>query len=375
MKLPVSAQPYLGPAFRRAVPLKYAYLAQPFDRLLGPLPEGVEKIPSMMSPAERRFLFNAAKDHYTGAGVIVDAGIFMGASTVCLGSGLKQNPNLPEILNRWKKPIISLELGITNQQMLNSFKAAGVGKDLDVGDSFRPVVERFIAPVADIVDLRFGDIRKLGAIEDAGKDRTPVEICFLDVLKSPEISEYCIREYFPRLIPHRSLLIQQDYLSGELPFIHCHQEMFASRFSYVGELSSMAVFCPIRKITRKDVAEILGREIDGETKIALISQAIQRSFDPYRRVIMSIAKLKTILSVRGHDAARQYLEFIEGEYGTQISHEQYRRVQNVMRAARYLVQAEVSKKSLREALMISTGHRGIDHRNPGGSRPVNAAGE
>ncbi len=353
----------LPPPMQRPKPLHQAHLAPPFDGYLGEIPEVALSVPSMMSEMERRFLFNIAKSYYSGAGLIVDAGIFLGASSACLGNGVKENPRVEEIAARWGRPIISLELGITNQQMLLSFKRHGIGLDLKAGDSFGPLIEAHIRTARHLIDLRLGDILETGRIGETPKDRRlPIEILFLDVLKASAISEFAAYEYLPRLIPKRSLVIQQDYLNGDLPFIHIHQEYFASKFEYVGEISSSAVFRLKHRITRDEVAELFAGPLDGEQEIALVSRAAQRSIDPYRRLIMSFAKLRVILNARGLEAAKQYLAFIESEYADQIAQHQFRRVQNVVRAARYLCEVGAGAENEREAVKISTGHRGADHR-------------
>lgn len=363
MVLDIDKNRDLPPPLERAKPLHQARLAPPFDVMLAAIPEEVASIPSMMSENERRFLFNIAKTYYSGAGLIVDAGTFLGASTACFGNGVSQNANLSEIRQRWQRPIVSLELGITNQQMLLSFKRHGIGEGLVAGDSFGPLIEAHVKNVRDLIDLRLGDILETGRVEDPIRGRrTPIEILFLDVLKAPAISEFAAYEYLPRLIPRRSLVIQQDYLSGDLPFIHVHQEYFAAKFEYVGEISSSAIFRLVHRITREEVAKLFGAPLDGETEISLVSRATQRSIDPYRRLIMSFAKLRTILKVRGLEAAKQYLAFIESEYADQVAQQQFRRVQNVVRASRYLCEVGAGTANEREAVKISTGHRGADHR-------------
>jgi hypothetical protein len=226
-----------------------------------------------------------------------------------------------------------------------------------------PLIENHLRTVRHLIDLRLGDILETGRIDDPPKTRKlPIEILFLDVLKASAISEFAALEYLPRLIPRRSLVIQQDYLNGDLPFIHIHQEYFASKFEYVGEISSSAVFRLVHRITRDEVAALFSGPLDGETEISLVSRAAQRSADPYRRLIMSFAKLRVILNARGLEAAKQYLAFIESEYADQIAQEKFRRVQNVVRAARYLCEVGAGSQNEREAVKISTGHRGADHR-------------
>ena len=52
----------------------------------------IESIPSMMKAQELDLLYSLVKNYYKGEGYIVDAGIFMGASTKCFIEGLAANP-------------------------------------------------------------------------------------------------------------------------------------------------------------------------------------------------------------------------------------------------------------------------------------------
>jgi len=46
--------------------------------------------PGMLTLDERIALYVLARDYYTGSGIIVDAGIFLGCSTACFAEGLRQ---------------------------------------------------------------------------------------------------------------------------------------------------------------------------------------------------------------------------------------------------------------------------------------------
>ena len=351
------------PRLDKPKPLHFKHLSPPFDTYMGELPDTAGAVPSMMSVGEREFLYGIAKSYYVGTGLIIDAGTFLGASTACLGEGLRRNPQLDDIKAKWGRPIVSFEYGVANGNMPVSFKRHQVGQTLKAGDSFASIVEEHIAPVADLVDMRFGDILETGVIADKSPAiKTPVEILFLDLLKSYEISEFCYKQYFPRLIPRRSIVVQQDYINGDLPFIHIHQEFFASKFEYIGELASSAVFRLVHRISGAEVAELFANPPAGEERVALVSKATQRTIDNHRRVIIAFSKLRIILQVRGIEAARQYWSYIEEEYATQIADERFRRLQNVVRAGRYLCEVGPGEQHEREAVKISTGHRGMDHR-------------
>jgi hypothetical protein len=261
----------------------------------------------MMSVPERRFLCGLASKYYTGEGLIVDAGIFLGASTMCFGQGLRENENLDKAVAAWRRPIVSFERGIVTPTMPAFFKRNALKIDLKPGDSFAELVRANIQPVASLVDLRVGDIQETGKIEQ------PIEILFLDVLKLPEITKFVVENYFPRLIPGRSIVIQQDYFYDLLPYIKTYQEYFSEYFTYVGEIGSTGVFLCTAQIPRAAAISI-EEKLDSDGQIRLASIALQRSIDPTRRFLMALSKARLIRKVQGAKAAQNYLQFVKSEY-------------------------------------------------------------
>jgi hypothetical protein len=65
-----------------------------FFSSLGPLeevPKQAVDYPSMTTLLEKKTLYRLAQRFYTGEGIIVDAGLFLGASTNAFGYGIKNN--------------------------------------------------------------------------------------------------------------------------------------------------------------------------------------------------------------------------------------------------------------------------------------------
>jgi hypothetical protein len=292
-------------------PLRMLHLERPFNRLMGNIPKPVLSVPSMMSVPERRFLYGLAANYYSAEGLIVDAGIFLGASTMCFGSGLRENPNLQQALARWRKPIVSFERAIVTPTMPNFFKRNGLDIALTPGESFADLVKTNVRPVIDLVDLRLGDILQTGKIEQ------PIEVLFLDVLKMPEISKFVVETYYPRLIPGRSIVIQQDYFYELLPYVKTYQEYFADYFTYIGEIGSSGVFLCSKKIPQ-DVALGIEENLDATEQLRLASVALQRSIDPARRFLMALSKLRLLRKLLGAKAAQNYLQFIKSEYPDEV---------------------------------------------------------
>ena len=294
-------------------PMRMVRLNPAFARLLGTIVPAAGKVPSMMSMLEKRVLFSLAKERYTGEGIIVDAGIFLGASTVCFGEGIKENAGYKAITKRWAKPVVSFERGIINPTMPAFFKRNNLHLAGAAGDSFVPELEANIAPVANLVDLRIGDIMETAAGLDS-----PIEILFLDVLKSPEISRFVIRNFFTKLIPGVSIVIQQDYFYDLLPYIKTDQEFFNEYFTYIGEVCSSALFL-CAKAVPEEAIERLEAGLTPHDQERLASIAMQRSVDPARRFMMALSKVRLIRKLRGSDAASAHLQFVKKEFPDQVA--------------------------------------------------------
>src|SRR5262245_55533970 len=110
--------------------MRMMHLERPFNRIAGSIPKSALAVPSMMSVAERRFLYGLAAKYYSGEGIIVDAGIFLGASTMCFGTGLRENRNLEEAVTKWGCPVVSFERGIVTPTMPAFFKRNALDIDL-----------------------------------------------------------------------------------------------------------------------------------------------------------------------------------------------------------------------------------------------------
>lgn len=315
-------------------PLRLTDLARPFNRLVGNISKSALSVPSMMSVAERRFLFGLASKYYSGEGLIVDAGIFLGASTRAFGEGLRENPSLKSAIARWRKPVVSFERAIVTPTMPAFFKRNHIETDLSPGDSFADIVRKNVEPVSDVVDLRIGDIMETGRLEQ------PIEVLFLDVLKLPEINSFVVENYFSKLIPGRSVVIQQDYFYDLLPYIKTYQEAFSEYFSYIGEIGSTAVFLCAKQIP-KEATLNLEDYFDAEEQIRLASVALQRSNDPARRFLMSLSKARLIRRLKGAKAAQAYLLFVKSEYAA-VDVDGVRRLREALRSTEVACQAKVA---------------------------------
>jgi hypothetical protein len=169
------------------------------------LPTYATGIPTMLSKMERRLLYSLARD-YAGEGAIVDAGSFLGGSTAALLAGVRDRSE------PWSGPAVaSYDLFQVDEYMVPKFFADD--RSVQLGDSFRARFDAHVARFDVPHVVREGDITKLGW------SGGPIDVLFLDILKSWEINDAVLRDFFPALVPGRSVIVHQDYGWGDTPWI------------------------------------------------------------------------------------------------------------------------------------------------------------
>ncbi len=237
------------------------------------LPDVCRNVPTMLVPDELRLLHHLAKNVYRGEGAIVDAGSFLGGSTVALADGLRQNRAEGRIHSFDRFEVEEWTRGIYFPETTPA------------GTSFRSQFEQNIAPYASSIEVHAGDIC------EQSWNGGPIEILFIDVAKHWQVCDWVVWQFFPHLIPGRSLVVQQDYLYHHwVGWLHVTMEFYADYFEYVcdTEVNSVvfrntAAIPP--SVLRRNTVESLTRE----ERSALMDRAAAR-FEGRKRELLVSAK-------------------------------------------------------------------------------------
>lgn len=186
---------------------------------------------SMLSVKEKYLLYYLAKYYYSGEGKIFDAGIFLGGCTEAFLKGLILNKKQKDV----KKAIWAYEYGnatdLYNERLLYNVYNIEPNQNDFTNITF-----------TNLNDLKYPD--KIKFIQgDILKQDYPdkIEIMFLDVCKTPEIN-FRIQQLFSRMIPGKSVLIQQDYIYENLPYIKITMGYLRDYFEYIGSIGCSVVF-------------------------------------------------------------------------------------------------------------------------------------
>jgi hypothetical protein len=175
----------------------------------------------MTTLEERAFLAWWARDRYSGQGAIVELGPFIGASTVALCYGLQANKRLAKgagrvrvydrfICDEFMADSINAELG--SPSLAGAYSAP-----LADGASSLPAFLRQTADYQAAIDLHPGDLLSYR------HDGAAVALLFVDAMKTPDLAEHIVHQFFGSLMPGRSILIQQDFVHYWTSWIHLIQ--------------------------------------------------------------------------------------------------------------------------------------------------------
>jgi len=251
-------------------------------------------IPTMLSKAERRLLYALARDYAGGDNAIVDAGCFLGGSTAALLAGVRDRKE------PWRgPPVESYDLF-----RVEAFTIPKFFEDVHVGESFRPRFDAHVARFEVPHAVHEGDITELGW------SGGPIDILFLDVLKSWEINDAVLRDFFPSLVPGRSIIVQQDYGYGDTPWIPITMELLRDSVVLLDwmEWGSHVFF-----VERELPVEVLQDGISGldvDARLELIDQAAARA-EGWVRGMLEISRAILVAERDGPDAALAELRAVE----------------------------------------------------------------
>lgn len=171
---------------------------------------------------ERKLLYHLARDVFSGAGEIVDLGAFCGASTSCLAAGLKDNPRAAE--NR----VQSYDSFLASEIYLVDFIRHQFGEQLALGQSFETIFRRVVAEYADRIEVHAGEL-----LEQSWPIDKPIELLFVDIAKTLALSGKVLTEFFPRMIPGKSLVVHQDFYHPTAFYLPVVMDFLAEHFTII----------------------------------------------------------------------------------------------------------------------------------------------
>jgi cephalosporin hydroxylase len=276
-----------GPGSQDPSPVLAMLRAQPWRSVQ--VPEAAAAVPTMLSYRELQLLHWLARDYVTGAGRIVDGGSFLGGSTAALASGLAARADGP-----WDAAITSYDMFRVEGYTLLDFATAL--PDPTIGASFRPAFDANIAPWARYVEVNEGDACAIGWSGE------PIEVLFLDMVKTWQLNDLVLAQFLPCLIPGRSVIVQQDYLWGYGHWIHLTMELLDG---CVEQIDAMANGSVAYLLTAPVPADLIGarlaESLDTDRQRQLMDHAVER-WQGDERGLVELARAMMIAEFDGKES-------------------------------------------------------------------------
>lgn len=199
-----------------------------------------DEILGMTSKTEQEYFHKYARENYSGGGEVVDLGCWLGSTTIPLAKGLSQNP----VFLKNPKKIYAYDLFIWFDWMNSSVAGTNLTDRYKEGDNFVDEFKRRTEKYESYIEICEGDLAKTGW---NGKQ---IEFLLVDAMKNWELTNAIIRDFYPSLIPDKSLILHQDFGHYFTPWIHLLQWKFKDSFEFIEEIpkSQSVVFKYINKI-------------------------------------------------------------------------------------------------------------------------------
>lgn len=204
---------------------------------------------TMLTKAELDALYSASKNDLSGKGTMVDLGTWLGGSTVAMLEGSARNAR-PAAAGQLMHAFDKFEL---NAYLKEHYPYPEL-RDIPVGGSFLPVFERQLAKWSTRLRTYPGDLGTMGW------SGGPIELLHVDIMKTWALANTVVKDFFPKLIPGRSLVFHQDFVHYNTVWIHVLMYRMRDHFEVVRHIpnSTTVIFRLRSSIPEPVTAHVYG---------------------------------------------------------------------------------------------------------------------
>lgn len=241
----------------------------------------------MISSQEQEYLCHYASHEYSGQGEIVDLGCWLGSSTVELAKGLQSNP-YPKASSR---KVHAYDIFIWESWMDACVVGSPFEGKFKPGDSFFQECVDLTQPWQRQINFHPGDLNKLGWQGGA------IEFLFIDAMKSWELANTIIHEFFSALIPEQSVIVHQDFTHYYTYWIYLTMYRLREYFEPVYDIpnSSSLVYKYIKPIPENLLKSSYTLESFSEDEINAAFNYASRLVSVEKRMVILSAKISAFI--------------------------------------------------------------------------------
>lgn len=263
-------------------------------------------VPTMLKFEEQAYYVALTRDWARGAGAIVDLGSFAGGSAACLAEGVAQAGRVQTVHGYDKFDVTDFEVFAQRYQAYCQSPPAcdsphpALSLVKAQGDDLLPVAESFLSHWGKGIHLHKGQI------EELGWDGGPIEVLVMDASKTAETMDKMSAQFFPHLVPGRSLVVQQDFLWWQQPWIAVQMAVLQDYFEPVVHVNrdSVSFLCK-QEVPLKAIAGLKVDNMTDDDMIAHLRDMKQR----VKSLRIDKKMRQLIASVRSNPGERKAFRF------------------------------------------------------------------
>ncbi len=280
------------------------FSGKPWNARADEIPPEIYTPYGMVGPEERRCFYWLARYGLTGQGCVVDAGCFLGASTLCFASGAAAAGHR----SFRGGPIVH---AFDYFKAFDQYIADAIRKNVrrvEKGGPYLYIFKEYTEKYAAMIEAHPGNFFK------QHWSGAPIELLFIDVAKRERLNAHLAREFFPHLTPG-AFVIHQDYFHCWHPYIHISMEYLADAFEVVDEhvMHQSRVWRMIAPIPEEKIARIQAYDFSKEERLALLDRMIANS-SSRSRPMMQAVRLWQVCLDGDQDTARREIARLKTEY-------------------------------------------------------------
>ncbi len=197
-------------------------------------------VPTMLT-SEESLLYHWLGRRVQGEGAVVDLGAYAGGSAARLLSGLA--------LSGGTNHVHSYDRFRSSRAFWARYMPDEPLPETDDAELL-PIAQRHLAPWPGRVTLHPGDIG------DKRWNEGPVEVLSVDAAKGSTMADHIAEQFFPALVPGRSIVIQQDYLMSVQPWLCAQTVALRNAFLPLAHVPKVCVvFLCVAPVTPAALAE------------------------------------------------------------------------------------------------------------------------
>ena len=230
----------------------------------------------MTSIEERSYMLEYSEKNYTGQGEIVDLGCWLGSLTIPLAIGLEQNKNINNLDNI---NIQAYDIFIGKNCMNSCVTSTNLANQYQQNQSFVEAFEERIKPWHNRIKTYVGDLKEFGY-----QVQKPIEFLFVNAIKSFDLANTILHNFFPFLIPNLSLVYHQGF--SHYYYFWIHLIMYRLR-----EYFEPLIYVPLSSVIFKNIKAIPLPLLQNNYTLADFSpEEIRDAFDYSLSIVPDSAK-------------------------------------------------------------------------------------